>query len=210
MKGKNQMRKSLGFTLAEVLITLAIIGVVAAMTIPSVIVNTNQQEFKTGLKKAVSVLNQAITMNVALENITPADVTEVSKTTNDTNSLMSYLAKRLNVIKETESLTFGGNNAAFYTADGMRFEFPTAGGGSMFKTGATPDGKTCTTKKPCVVLVDVNSDKKTNPQTNGQQATYAVPSPEGPRIMDVFPIMINESAAIPLGVVSQRTMFQND
>ena len=33
------MKKSLGFTLAEVLITLAIIGVVAAMTIPSVIVN---------------------------------------------------------------------------------------------------------------------------------------------------------------------------
>ena len=70
------MRKSLGFTLAEVLITLAIIGVVAAMTIPSVIVNTNQQEFKTGLKKAVSVLNQAITMNMALENVTPADLTQ--------------------------------------------------------------------------------------------------------------------------------------
>ncbi|HIT55810.1 TPA: prepilin-type N-terminal cleavage/methylation domain-containing protein, partial [Candidatus Galligastranaerophilus intestinigallinarum] len=35
MKGNLIMKKSLGFTLAEVLITLAIIGVVAAMTIPS-------------------------------------------------------------------------------------------------------------------------------------------------------------------------------
>ena len=34
------MRKA--FTLAEVLITLAIIGVVAALTIPSVISNTQQ------------------------------------------------------------------------------------------------------------------------------------------------------------------------
>ena len=37
-----------GFTLAEVLITLAIIGVVAAIAIPSVISNSQQQEFKTG------------------------------------------------------------------------------------------------------------------------------------------------------------------
>ncbi len=40
-----------GFTLAEVLITLAIIGVVAAVAIPSVISNSNQQQYKTGLKK---------------------------------------------------------------------------------------------------------------------------------------------------------------
>ena len=49
-----------GFTLAEVLITLAIIGVVAALTIPSVIVKTQQQEFKTAAKKAHSVLSQAV------------------------------------------------------------------------------------------------------------------------------------------------------
>ncbi len=44
--------KEKGFTLAEVLITLAIIGVVAAISIPSVISNSQQQEFKTGLKKS--------------------------------------------------------------------------------------------------------------------------------------------------------------
>ena len=48
--------KNTGFTLAEVLITLAIIGVVAAISIPSVISNSQQQEFKTGLRKAVSAL----------------------------------------------------------------------------------------------------------------------------------------------------------
>ena len=60
------MNKKGAFTLAEVLITLAIIGVVAAISIPSVISNTQQQEFKTGLRKAVSVLNSAITMNMAM------------------------------------------------------------------------------------------------------------------------------------------------
>ena len=127
------MRKSLGFTLAEVLITLAIIGVVAAMTIPSVIVNTNQQEFKTGLKKAVSVLNQAITMNIALENVSPADLTVNAYTNENQQNLMGYLAQRLNIIKSTTLNNGASQNLAFYTADGMRFEFPAAVKGSMQK-----------------------------------------------------------------------------
>ena len=65
------MYKLKAFTLAEVLITLAIIGVVAAISIPSVISNSQQQEFKTGLRKAVSVLNSAITMNMALDGESP-------------------------------------------------------------------------------------------------------------------------------------------
>lgn len=46
------MIKKQAFTLAEVLITLAIIGIVAALSIPSVISNTQQAEYRTGLKKA--------------------------------------------------------------------------------------------------------------------------------------------------------------
>ena len=56
------------FTLAEVLITLGIIGVVAAMTIPTLISNTNGAQFKTAYKKALSTLNQAILMNIAMED----------------------------------------------------------------------------------------------------------------------------------------------
>ena len=46
------------FTLAEVLITLAIIGVVAAMTIPALTNKTNKQELVVGLKKSYEVLSQ--------------------------------------------------------------------------------------------------------------------------------------------------------
>ena len=62
------MTKRFGFTLAEVLITLGIIGVVAAMTIPTLISNTNGAQFKTGFKKALSTLNQAAIMNLAMED----------------------------------------------------------------------------------------------------------------------------------------------
>lgn len=51
-----------GFTLAEVLITLGIIGVVAAMTIPTLIANTNSAKFKSQYKKTLSTLNQAAKM----------------------------------------------------------------------------------------------------------------------------------------------------
>ncbi len=53
------MMKKSGFTLAEVLITLGIIGVVAAMTIPNLIANTNGAKFRSQFKKSVSTLNQA-------------------------------------------------------------------------------------------------------------------------------------------------------
>ena len=53
------------FTLAEVLITLGIIGVVAAMTIPTLIVNTRAQQFRSKFKKTVSTLSQAARLNQA-------------------------------------------------------------------------------------------------------------------------------------------------
>ena len=112
-----------GFTLAEVLITLAIIGVVAAISIPSVISNSQQQEFKTGLRKAVSVLNSAITMNMAIDGETPYD----------NANLFGYLMRHMSILKSESRLTnifyalnnngSSTTNSVFYTSDGMRFEF---------------------------------------------------------------------------------------
>lgn len=49
------------FTLAEVLITLGIIGVVAAMTMPTLIQNYKKHEVETKLAKFYTVMNQAVT-----------------------------------------------------------------------------------------------------------------------------------------------------
>ena len=53
-----------GFTLAEVLITLGIIGVVAAMTMPTLIQKNNEKATVTKLKKIMNVMNSAITMSI--------------------------------------------------------------------------------------------------------------------------------------------------
>ena len=116
-----------GFTLAEVLITLAIIGVVAALTIPSVIVRTQQQEFKTAAKKAYSVLSQAVQLTEVKDGYTFADE----------GYFIEALIKNMNVVKvEDGRIGYSLPNAAiaqaigpsygegtiFYTADGMAYE----------------------------------------------------------------------------------------
>lgn len=64
------------FTLAEVLITLGIIGVVAAMTIPTLISNTNGNKYRVQLKKSISTLIQAGRLNQAKYDWTFSDISE--------------------------------------------------------------------------------------------------------------------------------------
>ena len=236
-------RSKRGFTLAEVLITLAIIGVVAALTIPSVISNSQQQEFKTGLRKAVSVLNSAITMNMAIDGETPYDNAD----------LMSYLMKHMAVIETTTNIqkkyfisstasSGGSDNSAFYTTDGMRFEFrngQTNYKHTLYESGVqlclkgvtgkyvTDSNSVCggcgsyglnsnsdnTTKPPCMIMVDVNGDRKPNPDNiNCKTASCAKPyklsDPLGLKLTDLFSIMITDKQAIPYGVAAQRAMYQ--
>ena len=85
--------KKLGFTLAEVLITLVIIGVIAAMTVPTLMNNTNAQEFRSALKKAISGVNQALTLHYALEGLGAQDYA-------DENDIITNLfEKRMNIVE---------------------------------------------------------------------------------------------------------------
>lgn len=59
LKVKKISRHKKAFTLAEVLITLAVIGVVAALTIPILMQNADEKANVTALKKAYSTLSQA-------------------------------------------------------------------------------------------------------------------------------------------------------
>ncbi|MCM1338317.1 MAG: hypothetical protein NC191_01440 [Muribaculaceae bacterium] len=59
------LRKFIAFTLAEVLITLGIIGVVAAITIPALISDYQKRSTVTQLKKTYSTISQAVRMSEA-------------------------------------------------------------------------------------------------------------------------------------------------
>ena len=61
----NNIIKRCAFTLAEVLITLAVIGVVAALTIPTVVHKYQQKQFYTAFMKTYNTLQNAYQMSIA-------------------------------------------------------------------------------------------------------------------------------------------------
>ena len=67
----HSLKKRAAFTLAEVLITLGVIGIVAAMTLPTLIQNVQNRHLEAALKKNASIIGQALHMYHA-ENGEPA------------------------------------------------------------------------------------------------------------------------------------------
>jgi prepilin-type N-terminal cleavage/methylation domain-containing protein len=82
-----------GFTLAEVLITLGVIGIVAALTMPALISNTQEKITVVKLKKIYSVLDNAMRMAV-IEHGT-ADNWGLSY--GDANNVLEKLSPYLNI-----------------------------------------------------------------------------------------------------------------
>ena len=102
------------FTLAEVLITLGIIGVVAAMTMPTLINSTQGAQYKTAYKKALSVMSQAVVMNIALEDYDLSQVvagtnTKAGSTVGGAQSLYDLFKNRMNVVKVASTNNFQGD-----------------------------------------------------------------------------------------------------
>lgn len=96
---------SLGFTLAEVLITLGIIGIVAAMTIPTLIQNQQEKATVTALKKAYSTLSNAYKLAVN-EDGSPEtwDLAGGGSAAQGTINMINELVPYLNVAKNCVSL----------------------------------------------------------------------------------------------------------
>ena len=88
-----------GFTLAEVLITLAIIGVVATMTLPALLNNTAEQQYKTGLKKGINTLTEAANMNQAIDGWDFSSITSEKTDNENDQSVYALLQKRTAVDK---------------------------------------------------------------------------------------------------------------
>ena len=86
------------------MITLGIIGVVAALTMPALITNNRKTEVETKLKKIYSVMNQAISMSVAEYGDVEtwaADCGSSDSTTCNTNEAIewfnTYIGKHLEI-----------------------------------------------------------------------------------------------------------------
>jgi len=149
-----------GFTLAEVLVTLAIIGVVAALTIPTLISSTNASKFTTALKKNLSTLNSVIQTNLANNDMAASDPTITNDATLAawfiTGSASGTTPTNLNVLSWTP-----GTNHAWLT-DGTRLSFFNTAGAGTGCADATATAFSPVAADMCYVIVDTNGDKKPN------------------------------------------------
>ena len=102
-------RAKSAFTLAEVLITLGIIGVVAAMTMPALIQNYKKHVYVEQLKTTVSVLNQAVKHYMADEGV---DDLKNSSMSGNSDGLKKFVHKYLKVVNDC--------NGKYYVEDGKK------------------------------------------------------------------------------------------
>lgn len=90
-----------GFTLAEVLVTLGIIGVVAAMTMPTLISNHQKTVYVTQLKKVYTELSQAAKRAINDNNLVSLD--EGKFTSYNPNASKEFLNTYFNVVQDCDT-----------------------------------------------------------------------------------------------------------
>lgn len=98
------MRKEskIAFTLAEVLITLGIIGVVAAMTIPSLIQSYKEKATVTAVKQSYSIFAQALKM-VTIDNPDLSALTDSSLSAKENSQIMfKEISKHIKKVKSCD------------------------------------------------------------------------------------------------------------
>lgn len=99
---KRGKMKKFAFTLAEVLITLGIIGIVAALTLPTIIQNYQKRVTVEGLKKEYTLLQQALKMYQADNGI---DFDQIDTTLPAETFMQKYILPYVETIEECERST---------------------------------------------------------------------------------------------------------
>ena len=150
-----------GFTLAEVLITLTIIGVVAALTIPILLGRTQNTQYATSVKQAMSMLNQALSLSVAQNSV---DATSVSTQTDLRNLFMTKLNTSYQGGGANGSVTNGAwpqaGAGSFITQDGLGYDFRCGTNGTSCVCDDNPtDLDPSPTKSNCVIAITINPFK---------------------------------------------------
>lgn len=164
-----------GFTLAEVLVTLAIVGVVAALTIPTLMHGIIDQRYTTAIKKHISTLNAAIYTSISNDDGDPSSTTI---TTND--SLAKFFKPHMNVLKDN-------NTGVLWLSDGSKLGFVTVGPNTTPCVSIPNPMNMGPLANSCYVIVDLNGDKGPN-----KIATSTNPN-------DIYLLGISPKTVIPVG-----------
>lgn len=173
------------YSLAEVLITIGIIGLVASLTLPEIINNSQDKQFKTMFKKQASIISQAMQMIYVKEG-------EIYKEM-EWRKISTYVCKLGRELKTTytglncdkifatggsiDPNTPGLTNSKFtWHQDGQWYDKTgkamTSNGAFLKFTFYLPDGAMINFNSVNQIFIDVNGNKK--PNTIGRDIFYMV------------------------------------
>lgn len=170
-----------GFTLSEVLITLAIIGVVSALTVPTLVNNYQHEAQAVQLRKQVAEIAQAVDMYITEEGKSSLAATSAFK---DENGLEEFFKSKFKVVSES------GFNSSYKSQFGKDTNF-------------TCNGKTYKLANSAVVCV-----AKKNTSLNFYIDTNGIDAPNvGGRDMFAFSI---DKTGTPQAFVTGNTQSLQD
>ena len=87
--------KRTAFTLAEVLITIGIIGIVAALTIPAIIANTQGKEYEVARKRMLQTFGEGVRL-ISIQG-------EMQSANNAEDFVENYLKKQIKIMKTCDN-----------------------------------------------------------------------------------------------------------
>lgn len=93
------MNKKRGFTLSEVLVTMGVIGVIAALTVPTLVNNYQRKAFAIQARKAVLDIENQVDMLITEEGKTSFGATSVSTT----DGLDNFMKSHFKILKTCDS-----------------------------------------------------------------------------------------------------------
>lgn len=173
------MKIKQGFTLAEILIAICILGVIASLTVPALMANIDKNSWTNGLKTEMSILNNGFKQMMAQEGVDDMrdttlwsyNVTEDVVTPND--DIKAAFAKYFKIDKMTANYpsnypVYNLNGSQFSGANEKSIRFYLSNTSTLnIKFLANNDYTNCTAKQTfchpvAEIAVDVNGDKRPN------------------------------------------------
>ena len=156
------MNKKLAFTLAEVLVTMSIIGIVAALTVPNIVSNYQKETQAIQIRKAVNDLGAAFDMLLTEEGKTKLTSTSIftgKKPNGATYGITPFIKEKFKVVREyscfaSKYKSISGTSANF-SCDGEQYLFANS-------------NAICIKKGTNIINITIDTNGPDKPNTSGR------------------------------------------
>ena len=191
------MRLTKAFTLSEILIALTIVGIIAVLTVPTLVTDTSSSAFKTKFKSTFVQIQNGL---IHAENVQKHSFVDVGEVGNfDAKyTLNQFMQHHFSATQVARSDYSGA--AVYKLKNGAHIIFPKDAQETMKKTG-------CTNSEPCMVIIDINGNSGPNeeiwcttedtkwwPTANYLSAACTV---DDKTVSDIYSILIKKSHIYP-------------